>query len=190
MLDCASTSSAFSDEQLLGVVASDPSAVAVLYERYAKLVYGRALAILGCREEALDLTQEIFVFLCGPTAYDRDRGTVAAFLTTMTRSRAIDRLRRRVRSERLLRTWHAAGPMSPSPRTPFEQVSMRRAAERVRALLGELPSAQRRVLEMAYYEGLSQREIAVDLGTPLGTVKSLSRRALMTLRARPRCVGT
>lgn len=180
MLGCASTSSALSDEQLLRAVPSDPSAVAALYERYAKLVYGRALTILRCREEAQDLTQEIFVFLCRTNGYDRDRGTVAAFLTTMTRSRAIDRLRRRMRSERLLRTWHAAELMMPA-RTPFEHVSMRRTTERVRALLAELPPAQRRVLEMAYYEGLSQREIAADLGTPLGTVKSLSRRALQKL---------
>jgi RNA polymerase sigma-70 factor (ECF subfamily) len=68
-----------------------------------------------------------------------------------------------------------------SPQSPFEQVSMGRAAERVRAVLAELPGIQRQVLEMAYYVGLSQREIATDLGMPLGTVKSLSRRALMTL---------
>lgn len=58
---------------------------------------------------------------------------------------------------------------------------MRRTAERVRAVLAELPGTQRQVLELAYYDGLSQREIAADLGTPLGTVKSLSRRALMAL---------
>jgi RNA polymerase sigma-70 factor (ECF subfamily) len=170
-----------SDEQLLEAVAADPSALAALYGRYAKLVYRRALAILRCREEAQDLTHEVFLSVCEPTAYDRDRGSVGAFLTTMTRSRAIDRLRRRGRSARLLRTWHEAAPATPAPRTPFEHVSMRRSVERVRALLAELPGTQRQVLEMAYYDGLSQREIAADLGTPLGTVKSLSRRALQKL---------
>ena len=169
------------EEQLLGVVAADPSTLGPLYDRYAKLVYGLALAILGCREEAEDLTQEVFVSVCEPTAYDPDRGSVGAFLTTMTRSRAIDRMRSRVRSTRLLRTWHEAAPPMPAPTMPCEHVSMRRIAARVRAVLAELPRSQRQVVEMAYYRGLSQREIAADLDMPLGTVKSRSRRALSTL---------
>jgi RNA polymerase sigma-70 factor (ECF subfamily) len=140
------------------------------------------MAILGSREEAQDLTQEVFMTVCEPTAYDPSRGTVSAFLTTMTRSRAIDRLRRRGRSVRLLKTWHEATPPAPGPSTPFERVSMERCAERVRAALAELPEAERQVLELAYYKGLSQAEIADDLSTPLGTVKSRSRRALMALK--------
>ncbi len=159
----------------------DPSALGPLYDRYAKLVYGLALAMLGSRAEAEDLTQEVFVTVCEPTAYDPERGSVSAFLTTITRSRAIDRLRRRRRSTRLLKTWHEAAAPPPAPATPCERVSMWRAAQRVRAVLAELPGDQRRVLEMAYYRGLSQREIADDLDLPLGTVKSRSRRALTTL---------
>lgn len=170
-----------SDERLLAVVATDPRAFAVLYERYANLVYGRALAILGCREDAQDLTHEVFLSVCGPTSYDRARGTVAAFLITMARSRAIDRLRQRTRSARLLSAWHADALPTRAPRTPFDAVSMQRAAERVRAVLADLPGRQRRVLEMTYYDGLSQSEIAADLGTPLGTVKTLSRRAMIAL---------
>jgi RNA polymerase sigma-70 factor, ECF subfamily len=170
-----------SDEHLLAAVATDPSALAVLYDRYAKLVYGLALSMLGAREEAEDLTHEVFVAVCEPTAYDPDRGSVSAFLTTMTRSRAIDRLRQRSRSARLLRTWHKAAPPTPESTTPCEHVGMRRTAERVRAVLAGLPGAQREVLELAYYKGFSQREIAADLDTPLGTVKSRSRRALLAL---------
>ena len=165
-----------------GVDEAEPSRLDQLYGRYARLVYGVALAILGSREEAEDVTQEVFEYICGPTRYDPDRGTVSAFLTIMTRSRAIDRLRRRGRSARLLKTWHEGKPTAPAPRTAFEHISMRRTAERMRAVLAELPWPQRQVLEMAYYGGLTQREIAADLGTPLGTVKTLSRRALMTLR--------
>jgi RNA polymerase sigma-70 factor, ECF subfamily len=117
-----------------------------------------------------------------PTAYDPARGSVTAFLTTMTRSRAIDRLRRRGRSVRLLKTWHEATPAAPSPVSPFERLSMAQCAERVRAALAELPEAERQVLELAYYKGLSQAEIAADLDAPLGTVKSRSRRALMALK--------
>lgn len=166
------------EEKLLG--AADPPALGALYERYAKPLYRLAFAILGSREEAEDLTHEVFVSVCRPTLYDAERGTVGAFLATMTRSRAIDRLRHRARSARLMKTWHET-TSAPPPRTPFEHASMRRTAERVRAVLAELPDAQREVLEMAYYRGLTQREIAVDLDTPLGTVKTLSRRALSTL---------
>jgi RNA polymerase sigma-70 factor, ECF subfamily len=163
------------------VAAADPCSVGPLYERYARLVHGRALAILRSREEAEDLTQEVFMTLCGPTAYDPSRGSMSAFLTAMTRSRAIDRLRGGRRSFRLLESWREARPAPPAPPIPWEHVSMRRTAERVRAALAELPSVQRQVLELAYYRGLSQREIARELDAPLGTVKSWSRRALLTL---------
>jgi RNA polymerase sigma-70 factor (ECF subfamily) len=169
------------DACLLERAAADPSALALLYDRYARLVRGVALAILGCLDEAEDLTHEVFVGICEHGAYDAERGTPGAFLVRVTRSRAIDRLRRRARSDRLLRSWHAAEAPSGDPRSPFDQIATRRAVERVRGLLAELPGSQRQVLELAYYGGLSQREIAADLATPLGTVKSLSRRALMTL---------
>jgi len=162
-------------------VAEDASALAPLYGQYAKLVYGVAFAMLGCREEAEDLTHEVFVAICGPTTYDADRGSVSAFLVTMTRSRAIDRLRRRNRSVRLLKTWHEAEPPAPAPTTPFDHVLMQRTVERVRAVLAALPRGERELLEMAYYRGLSQGEIAADLDTPLGTVKSRLRRSLIKL---------
>ena len=169
------------DEQLLEAVAADPSALAPLYDRHAKRVFALALAILRSREEAEDLTHDVFVSLCRPTAYDPHRGSVSAFLTSMTRSRAIDRLRYRGRSARLLGTWHEATPRAAAPTMPLERISMRRETERVRAALAELPAAQREVVEMAYYRGLNQREIAAELATPLGTVKTWSRRALLAL---------
>lgn len=169
------------DGQPLDVVGTGPFALGPLYDRCSKRVYRLALTILGSREEAEDVTQEVFVTLCGPVSFDPARGSVDALLTTMTRSRAIDRLRRRGRSARLLDVWHDAVPSGPAPTLPWEQVSMRRTTERVRAALVELPAPQRRVLELAYYGGLSQREIAAELGVPLGTVKSWSRRALLAL---------
>jgi RNA polymerase sigma-70 factor, ECF subfamily len=173
--------SAPAGEHPFEVVPANPSAIGPLYGRYAKLVYGVALAILDSREEAEDLTQEVFVTLCSPTAYDPNRGSVSAFLTTMTRSRAIDRVRCRGRSARLLKTWQEAAPFAHAPTMPCEHVSIQRAGERVRAALAGLPRAQRQVLEMAYYRGLSQQEIAIALDSPLGTVKSWSRRALLEL---------
>lgn len=142
-----------------------------------------ALAVLGSPEEAQDVAQEVFLTVSEPTAYDPARGTVGAFLTTMARSRAIDRLRRRGRSARLLRTWHEATPVTPVAPSPHERVAMRECAERVRSALDGLPAADREVLELAYWKGRSQAEIAADLGAPLGTVKSRCRRALLALRS-------
>src|SRR5262245_29276926 len=81
----------------------DPSALERLYARHSKLVYGLALAILGSREDAEDLTQEVFASVYAPTVYDPSRGSVSAFLVSVARSRAIDRLRSRARSARLLK---------------------------------------------------------------------------------------
>src|SRR5262249_34417072 len=114
-----------------------------MYDRYGKPVCGLALAILGSRQEAEDLTQEVFLTVYEHTGYDPGRGSVSAFLTTMTRSRAIDRLRRRGRSVRLLRTWHEATPPARGPFTPLERVSMQQCSDRVRAALGALPQAGR-----------------------------------------------
>ena len=168
------------DAQLLGRAAADPSGLAPLYDRHAKRVFALALKILRSRQEAEDLTHDIFVSLCRPTAYDPARGTVEAFLISMTRSRAIDRLRRRPRSTRLHEIWGEVVAAAPAP-TQSEQLSMRRMTERIYAALAALPRAQRQVVELAYYRGLSQREIAAELATPLGTVKSWSRRALQAL---------
>ena len=141
-----------------------------------------AVAILGSPEEAQDLTQEVFVTVSAATSFDPNRGSVSAFLTTMTRSRAIDRLRRRGRSVRLLKTWHEATPAVPAPPSPYERVAMRECTERMRSALAELPQVEREVLDLAYFKGLSQAEIAAALDAPLGTVKSRCRRALLALR--------
>src|SRR5512134_3742138 len=81
---------ACADEQLLTLASKDPSALGPLYERYSRMVYARALAILGSREEAEDLTQDVFVSVFASSAYDPSRGSVGAFLIAMTRSRALD----------------------------------------------------------------------------------------------------
>jgi len=174
--------SGYPDGQLLDALAEDPSALGALYDRYGRLVYGLAVAILANREEAEDLTHEVFVTLRSANTYDPARGSVGSFLTTLARSRAIDRLRGRTRSVRLLRDHWQSSPPIELPATPPDQVSARRTTERVRASLAELSDNERRVLEMAYYKGLTQAEIADDLGVPLGTVKSWCRRGLLNLK--------
>jgi RNA polymerase sigma-70 factor, ECF subfamily len=171
-----------SDAELVSRLAADPSALGPLYDRYARTVYGLALAILGNVDEAQDLTQEVFLSLSGSRLYDPERGTVGAFLTTLTRSRAIDRVRRRTRRVRLLRTQHeSAPPVDPVP-LPQDRVAAAEYAKRVRGALAELSTEERRALEMAYYQGLTQAEIADDLGVPLGTVKSWCRRGLLAMK--------
>ena len=90
--------SAHSDAQLLRALAEDRSVLGSLYDRHGGFVYGLALAILKNQHEAEDVTQEVFLMLCSSTAFDADRGSLRAFLTTVVRSRAIDRWRRRTRS--------------------------------------------------------------------------------------------
>ena len=93
-----------SDEALLRAVTSDPDAMGPLYDRYARLVYGLARAVLQSDTEAQDLVQEVFMTLCEANNYDHSRGNVAAYLTMVTRTRAIDRVRRRGRRVRLSRS--------------------------------------------------------------------------------------
>ncbi|HJQ83158.1 MAG TPA: sigma-70 family RNA polymerase sigma factor [Candidatus Binatia bacterium] len=172
-----------SDAELLDALrADDPTAIAALYDRHARLVYGLAVAILKSAEEAEDLTQEVFVALATVHAYDAGRGEVTPFLVTMTRSRAIDRLRARGRHVRLLRVWHGAAPAAPAPPTPPQQVHARELSDRVRAALAQLSEKERQVLELSYFAGLTQTEIAERLDAPLGSVKSWARRGLSSLK--------
>ena len=172
-----------SDEALLRTVRTDPAALGPLYDRYASLVFGLARAILQSEQEAEDLTQEVFVMLCQGTTYDAARGPLGAFLTAVTRSRAIDRLRSRGRRLRILRaSWqNAPPPIMPTP--AVDRLALRECSERVRGAVAELPANERRVLEMVYYQGLTQAEIAATRNAPLGTVKSWCRRGLLGLRA-------
>lgn len=158
-----------------------PLAIGAVYQSHAKLVRDLARAILGSGPEAEDLVQDVFLALCERDDFDPERGSVGAFLIAMTRSRAIDRLRGRCRRARFRERCCAAEPLSAESCTPFEDVARTRAAERLRAGLAALPAAERRVLELGYYGGLTQREIAAGLATSLGRVKSLWRRGLAGL---------
>ncbi len=162
--------------------AKQHSALAVLYDRYSSLVYRVALRILVNPQEAEDLTQEIFLKLWRSSTYDINRGSLSSFLTTLTRSRSIDRLRSRRSTLKFLQRWGNTMTTQPPPTTPFEAASIHQRSEHVRSALANLPEKYRQILELAYYEGLSQSEIAARLEIPLGTVKSWSRQGLLTLR--------
>jgi RNA polymerase sigma-70 factor, ECF subfamily len=173
-----------SDAELFAALAVDQAhALGCLYDRHAGLVYGLAMKILGAPAEAEDLTQEIFLTLCTHCDFDPRRGPFTAFLAMLTRSRAIDRVRARTRKTRFVERWtHAIVPAEPVA-SPSEALSAAECTDRVRAALAELPEDQRRVLELSYYRGLTQLEIADELDTPIGTVKSWTRRGLLRMRA-------
>ena len=165
------------------------AALAEIYDRYAPVVYGLARKILGQAEEAEDLVQEIFASLVTRSDYDPARGSLAAYLVTLTRSRAIDRLRGRARRSKALERFRSDPRESNQP-SALERISFMELSREVDKALGALPEKQRQVLEMAYFRGMSQSEIASELSAPLGTVKSWARLGLFGLRdALARFVG-
>lgn len=167
---------------LRALKAGQVTALSTLYDRYARLVYGLALRMLSNPEEAEDLTQEVFLTLWHRDAYNPARGSLSSYLTTLTRSRAIDRLRARSTRVRFLQRWSGMVRSESGGATPLDQASIHERSQRLREALAQLPDNERQVLEIAYYEGLSQSEIAKRLDTPLGTVKTRSRQGLLRLR--------
>lgn len=172
---------------VLGIQQGDRAALEVLYDRYSGLVYKLASRILMNPEAAADLTQEIFLaFWNQPDKYQSDRASIAVFLSVMTRSQALNRLRSLKSQQQLVQRFGRmvmpdnGGNLGDNPN--LDRVALEELSGRVKAALAELPNAQRQVLEMAYYEGLSQSDITEKTGVPLGTVKSRSRQGLLKLR--------
>jgi RNA polymerase sigma-70 factor (ECF subfamily) len=173
---------------MLRVEARDADALAELYDRHAARLLGLARRILGEGGEAEEALQEVFLFAWRAAAvYDPGRGNVLTWLLIATRSRAIDRLRsRRSVSRTGGRSLEELGvdPLAPDD---VEGGSADRQWEAIcRGAVDELPADQRQVLELAYFEGLTQQEIADRTSTPLGTVKTRARLGLMKLRDRLR----
>jgi RNA polymerase sigma-70 factor (ECF subfamily) len=155
------------------VASGDQSALNALYDRYAGLVNGLALRILRDPSDAEDVVQDVFVQAWRQAdRFDSARGSPEAWICTLARTRALDRLRRRV--SRREEPAEAAPGTTATPRN-VEILAVRKALE-------ELSANQRRALELAYYEGLTQSEIAERLGEPLGTVKTRIRTAMIRLR--------
>lgn len=161
----------------------DHDALADLYDRHSQLLYSLALRIVRLQADAEEVLQDVFAQVWRQAArYDASRGTVIGWLVTLTRSRALDRLRRgRTRPQATDDEQRAHEAPDTSPGIDLALVSAEQAAA-VRAALAALPENQRVPLELAYYEGLSQSEIAEKLDVPLGTIKTRMRQALLRLR--------
>src|SRR2546421_4361351 len=155
----------------------DETAMADLYDRYSGIVYGVALRVLGETTAAEDVLQEVFLQLWrNPVAFDPERGRLPAWLAVIARNRAIDHLRKRPPQDDIEDVVLSTG-------VNLENAAVQRqAAERIRGVLSQLPTEQRRALEMAYFEGLTHTEIAAKTGDPLGTIKTRIRTGLLALR--------
>mgnify|MGYP002778774410 CR=1 FL=1 len=161
----------------------DAAALSILFQRHGRLVYGLALKILANSQEAEDLTQEIFLTLWRKASTNPDCRFFVRYLVTITRSRAIDKLRARTRQLKLVEKWGQtmSNDVAPEP-TPVEQASFAERSQRINHALHQLSEKQRQVIELAYNQGLSQSEIAKQLDIPLGTVKTSTRQGLLKLK--------
>ena len=159
--------------------AGDQQAMSELYDRYAKVVYAVALRVLQDAAAAEDILQDVFLQLWrNPDAFDASRGSLPAWLAVISRHRSIDRLRKR-RPETDIEDCVIAG--GPDLREEAERTLV---IEKVRSVLGEMNPDQRKVLELAFFQGLTHTEIADKTGEPLGTIKTRIRSGLRQLRTR------
>lgn len=167
------------------VTARDRSAFDELYQRYARSAYGVALRVTAQDLIAQEVVQDAFLALWrAPEAFDPARGGFRTFFLSLVHHRAVDAVRR---EERLRRRTERAANLEPATgEDPAEDVVedayLRVRRKEVRAALTTLPPAQRQVLEMAYFEGMTQARIAEVLAIPLGTVKTRTLAAMRKLR--------
>ena len=178
--------SSVDDAALMRLIAlSQEQALAQLYDRYNRLVFSLALAIVQDRATAEEITLDVFMRIWQKAAlYNPEQARVSTWLTHITRNHAIDVLRRRaVRPEHHSVELNEEVPRSETPGpTPADTAEEMLQRERIRLALSLLPADQRQVLFLAYFEGYTQSQIAETLRQPLGTVKTRMRLALQKLR--------
>ena len=166
------------------IAAQDQTAFSKLYDRYARVMYSLAFKILGSVEESEEVVLDVFSKVWKSSeSFDAARGRVDGWLFMMTRSRCLDRLRSKQRllkvqesSQRQVKT-----PETEVPNPPEQYLFNQERRERVKRALDQIPENQRSVLELAYFEGLSQSQIAKTLAISLGTVKTRTRLGLNKL---------
>jgi len=176
------------DDQLVTRVANgDAAALETLYDRYVRQCFGLALRLVGEPQLAEEIVQEVFLKLWAqPSRYSAQKGQFISWLLSLVHHRSIDELRRRSRTEVTLDAPETGNLLNTEPNPepePGEQVWVAEQQRVVRRALAGIPENQRQVLELAYFGGLSQSEIAEKLGQPLGTVKTRMRSGLQRLRA-------
>jgi RNA polymerase sigma-70 factor, ECF subfamily len=166
---------------LKAIAARDEAALAQLYDRYDRILFGLLMRILNNREEAEDVLQETFLQVWRKAAdFDETRGRPFTWLVTLGRSRAIDRLRTLASRERIAE----AGAREVSEEISDAATDAFKSEQRglVSNALAKLPDEQKGPIMLAYFDGLTQSEIATRLGAPLGTVKTRMRTGMIRLR--------
>ena len=167
----------------------DDRALGELYDRHGAVMYSLARSIVSEPADAEEVVADAFLQIWrGATEYDRGRASVGAFLSVVTRSRALDVVRARGRrgaAEDRAAAWHTGGlaiALSASDVAPDRAVELRETRAVVRRALDALPEPQKEVILLAYFGGYSQTEIATRLSEPLGTVKTRVRAGMQKLR--------
>jgi RNA polymerase sigma-70 factor (ECF subfamily) len=175
-------------ELIARIQRRDEAALTALYDAWAPPLLAVAARMLGNRADAEEVLLDAFVQVWRePGRFDAARGSLRAWLTVLVRSRALDLLRARQRSERLTERAAQQAPevmrsVAADPADPGDPAVRDDERRRVLGALAELPAPQREAIELAYYGGLSQAEIAERTGTPLGTVKTRIRDGMQKLR--------
>lgn len=169
-------------ELIQGVAGGDMDALRRLYDRCSRAALALANRILGSRGEAEEAVQDAFLYAWRQCRhYDPSRGSAIAWMISIVRGRALDRLRSRSSLARSIESLAAEDP--PQPPLPVELVEQRQHRQRIETALAELPADQRTAVELAYFDGLTQTEIAARTSSPVGTVKTRCRLALRKLAA-------
>jgi len=164
---------------LTRVIARDTSAIGELYDRHSRLLFGLILRILRDRSEAEEVLQEVFVQVwTRADTYNVELGVPAAWMVRVARNRAIDRLRANTVRARTAE----ATPLPPPVESPETRAALSEQQRAIARALDTLPPEQRQLIECAYFQGLTQSELAERFGLPLGTVKTRVRTGLMTLK--------
>lgn len=165
------------------MMAGDEQALATLYDRYAGMLFGMLMRILKDTQLAEEVLQDLFLQLWREAArFDATRGSLPGWLLVIARNRAISRLRGQHRRATADDPEGFLLESLPSPGNLEEDAARLQLAERLRRAMATLPGEQREALELAYFEGMTQTEIAERTGAPLGTVKSRVRSAMQSLK--------
>ncbi|GAB2941609.1 sigma-70 family RNA polymerase sigma factor [Streptomyces heilongjiangensis] len=182
---CTDAPAATDDELARGLAAGDETSLAAAYERWSALVHALARRSLGDTTEAEDVTQQVFLGVWrGRHGYRPERGAVGAWIVGITRRRIADALSARTRRADLAASAGTALALAERPGRRGEDTEAVLDRMVIRSELARLPAPQRQVLHLAFYEDLTQTQIAERTGLPLGTVKSHTRRGLRRLHGR------
>ncbi|MFN0119398.1 MAG: sigma-70 family RNA polymerase sigma factor [Blastocatellia bacterium] len=165
------------------MAAGDQAALSELYDNTSRLVFGLALRVLNDRATAEEVMLDVYTQVWRQAAsYNEQRGTPMAWLMTIARSRAIDRLRAGWQAQQRNEPLETAYGAHTNDDSPEEATAIAERRRLVRRALGDIPADQRELIELAYYSGLSHSEIALQTGLPLGTVKTRIRLGMLKLR--------